>query len=172
MIALITNFSTTKLFLPKCPPTRRVPSRGSQGLRSPLEFISQEHSWLLQRHLCVWSCIPNIGAERAWFSLFILTLSFRKQLENPYNALSYRWENSHCSRPWQFVEIRTQTSLSCIGEGNGNPLQCACLESPRDGEPGGLIKAGFRKGRGTRDQIPNTRWIMEKAREFQKNIYF
>ena len=34
------------------------------------------------------------------------------------------------------------------------------------------VQAGFRKGRGTRDQIPNTRWIMEKAREFQKNIYF
>ena len=31
---------------------------------------------------------------------------------------------------------------------------------------------GFRKGRGTRDQIVNIRWIMEKAREFQKNIYF
>ena len=34
------------------------------------------------------------------------------------------------------------------------------------------VQAGFRKGRGTRDQISNTRWIMEKAREFQKNIYF
>ena len=33
------------------------------------------------------------------------------------------------------------------------------------------IQAGFRKGRGTRDQIANIRWIMEKAREFQKNIY-
>ena len=31
---------------------------------------------------------------------------------------------------------------------------------------------GFRKGRGTRDQIANIRWIMEKAREFQKNVYF
>ena len=29
-------------------------------------------------------------------------------------------------------------SLSCIGEGNGNPLQCSCLENPRDGKPGGL----------------------------------
>ena len=29
-------------------------------------------------------------------------------------------------------------SLSCTGEGNGNPLQCSCLEHPRDGEPGGL----------------------------------
>ena len=34
------------------------------------------------------------------------------------------------------------------------------------------IQAGFRKGRGTRDQIPNIRWITEKTREFQKNIYF
>ena len=34
------------------------------------------------------------------------------------------------------------------------------------------VQAGFRKGRGNRDQIANIRWIMEKAREFQKNIYF
>ena len=34
------------------------------------------------------------------------------------------------------------------------------------------VQDGFRKGRGTRDQIANIRWITEKAREFQKNIYF
>ena len=34
------------------------------------------------------------------------------------------------------------------------------------------VQAGFRKGRGTRDQIADIHWIMEKAREFQKNIYF
>ena len=34
------------------------------------------------------------------------------------------------------------------------------------------VQAGFRKGRGTRDQLVNILWIMEKAREFQKNIYF
>ena len=34
------------------------------------------------------------------------------------------------------------------------------------------VQTGFRKGRGTRDQITNIHWIMEKAREFQKNIYF
>ena len=33
-------------------------------------------------------------------------------------------------------------SLSCIGEGNGNPLQGSCLENPRDGEPGGLPSMG------------------------------
>ena len=34
-----------------------------------------------------------------------------------------------------------------------------------------MVQAGFRKGRGTRDQIANIHWIIEKAREFQKNIY-
>ena len=34
------------------------------------------------------------------------------------------------------------------------------------------VQAGFRKGRGTRDQIANTHWITEKLREFHKNIYF
>ena len=35
-----------------------------------------------------------------------------------------------------------------------------------------VVQAGFRKGRGTRHQIANIHWIIEKAREFQKNIYF
>ena len=34
------------------------------------------------------------------------------------------------------------------------------------------VQAGFRKGRGTRDQMTNIHWIIEKAREFQKNVYF
>ena len=34
------------------------------------------------------------------------------------------------------------------------------------------VQVGFRKGRGTRDKIANIRWIIRKAREFQKNIYF
>ena len=36
-------------------------------------------------------------------------------------------------------------SLSCTGEGNGNPLQCSCLENPRDGEPGGLPSMGLHR---------------------------
>ena len=35
-----------------------------------------------------------------------------------------------------------------------------------------VVQAGFRKGRGTRDQTANIRWIIKKAREFQKNMYF
>ena len=40
------------------------------------------------------------------------------------------------------VRHDSATSLSRIGEGNGNPLQCSCLENPRDGEPGGLPSMG------------------------------
>ena len=52
-----------------------------------------------------------------------------------------------CS-PWGCTESDTTEqlhfhfSLSCIGEGSGNPLQCSCLENPRDGEPGGLPSMG------------------------------
>ena len=38
--------------------------------------------------------------------------------------------------------LHFQFSLSCIGKGNGNPLQCSCLENPRDGKPGGLPSMG------------------------------
>ena len=45
---------------------------------------------------------------------------------------------------WYMTELLPfHFSLSCIGEGNGNPLQCSCLQNPRDGEPGGLPTMGF-----------------------------
>ena len=51
------------------------------------------------------------------------------------------------------------------GEGQVRFQQCVNRELPD-------VQAGFRKGRGTRDQIANICWIMEKTREFQKSIYF
>ena len=39
-------------------------------------------------------------------------------------------------------QLHFHFSLSCVGEGNGNPLQCSCLENPRDGKPGGLPSMG------------------------------
>ena len=47
-----------------------------------------------------------------------------------------------------------------------SPSQTSTLRELQD------IQAGIRKGRGTRDQITNIRWIIEKARVFQKNVYF
>ena len=55
-----------------------------------------------------------------------------------------------CS-PWDLEELDTTErlhfhfSLLCFGEGNGNPLQCFCLENPRTGEPGGLPSMGLHR---------------------------
>ena len=56
-------------------------------------------------------------------------------------------------------------TLTLLGNLQARLQQYMNCELPHD-------QAGFRKGRGTRDQIANVYWIMEKAREFQKNIYF
>ena len=44
-------------------------------------------------------------------------------------------------------QIHFHFSLSCSGEGNGSPLQCSCVENPRDGEPGGLLSMGSHRVR-------------------------
>ena len=57
---------------------------------------------------------------------------------------SHGWRGLVGCSPWGHWESNTTErlhfhfSLSCNGEGNGNPLQCSCLENARDGEPGGL----------------------------------
>ena len=55
--------------------------------------------------------------------------------------------------------MKSKTSLNALGNPN------LCCERPD-------VQAGFRKGRGTRDQIANILWIIKNAREFQKNTYF
>ena len=59
------------------------------------------------------------------------------------------------------------THLTCQqSNAQNSPSQASAVHELLD------VQAGFRKGRGARDQIANIRWIMEKAREFQKNICF
>ena len=61
---------------------------------------------------------------------------------------SHGWRSLLGCSPWGRKELDTTErlhfhfSLSCVGEGNGNPLQCSCLENPREGEPGGLPSLG------------------------------
>ena len=61
---------------------------------------------------------------------------------------SHEWRSLEGCSPWGRLESETTErlhfhfSLSCTGEGNGNPLQCSCLENPRDGEPSGLPSMG------------------------------
>ena len=61
---------------------------------------------------------------------------------------SHGWRSLVGCSPWGRKESDTTEqlhfhfSLPCLGEGNGNPLQCSCLENPRDGKPGGLPSMG------------------------------
>ena len=61
---------------------------------------------------------------------------------------SHGWRSLVSYSPWGRKEsdmteqLHFHFSLTCIGEGNGNPLQCSCLENPREGEPGGLPSMG------------------------------
>ena len=64
---------------------------------------------------------------------------------------SHGWRSLVGCSPWGHEEsdmtkqLHFHFSFSCIGEGNGNPLQCSCLENSRDGEPGGLPSMGSHK---------------------------
>ena len=79
-------------------------------------------------------------------------LVFWRRQWHPTPALlpgkSHGWRSLVGRSPWGRQESETTErlhfhfSLSCIGEGNGNPLQCSCLENSRDGEPGGLPSMG------------------------------
>ena len=66
---------------------------------------------------------------------------------------SHGWRSLVGCSPWRGKESDTTErlhfglSLSCIGEGNGNPLQCSCLENPRCREPGGLPSMGSHRVR-------------------------
>ena len=79
--------------------------------------------------------------------------SFQSQRKAmPKNAQTTEQLHSHASKvTFKILQARLQKCVNC--------------ELPD-------VQAGFRKGRGTRDQIANIRWIIEKARPFQKNIYF
>ena len=74
-----------------------------------------------------------------------------------------KWElaRERCGRKW------SKWSEEHLKSPGGKPIfqQYVNRELPD-------VQAGFRKGKGTRDQIANICWIMEKAREFQKSIYF
>ena len=69
------------------------------------------------------------------------------------NSSTLAWKIPWTEEPGRLQSMRllrvghnwgTSLSLSCAGEGNGSPLQCSCLENPRDGEPGGLPSMGSR----------------------------
>ena len=88
-------------------------------------YLKQSLPILLKRHICVDLHYPT---QRQWHPTPVLL-----------PGKSHGWRNLVGCRPWGHKQSETTErlhfhfSLSCIGEGNGNPLQCSCLENPRDG---------------------------------------
>ena len=116
-----------------------------------------------KRYLCrVLFCLMVRILEFGRCSKFRVISAFCFNLQFPYDIWRRRWHptpvlspgKSHgrrglvgCSPRGRQESDTTERlhchfSLSCIGEGSGNPLQCSCLENPRDREPGGLPSMG------------------------------
>ena len=79
-------------------------------------------------------------------------------------AIPKKGNAKECSN-YHIIELISHASNMMLKILQDRPQQYANCELPS-------VQAGIRKGRGTRDQYANIRWIMEKAIEFQKNIYF
>ena len=137
------------------PGSERSPGEGNGN---PLQYSCLENSmdgggW--------WATVYGVAKSQTWLSDFtFLKLGWGGEESFPYGRRQWHPTpvllpgESHGRRtlvgcsPWGHEESDTterlpfRFSLSCIGEGNGNPLQCSCLENPRDGKPGGLPSMG------------------------------
>ena len=79
---------------------------------------------------------------------------------------SHGWRSLEGCSPWgcwgsdTTERLHFHFELSCIGGGNGNPLQCSCLENPRDGEPGGLPSMGSHRVGHNWSDLAVAAWVM------------
>ena len=101
-------------------------------VKSWVRLSDWTHSNVFRVHLCY----RGIGTS---FFLWLIsgTPPQYPWLENPWTEEPGRLQSMGSLRVGDTIQIEQlhfHFSLSCIGEGNGNPLQCSCLESPRDGE--------------------------------------
>ena len=111
--------------------------------------------------LCAESIQSRLCEEKKIFNLphfkpFVVKLTWRRQWHPTPVRLpgkSHGWRSLVGCSPWGREESDTTKrlhfhfSLSCIGEGNGNPLQCSCLENPRDGGAWWAAVYGVAQGR-------------------------
>ena len=129
-------------------------------IRVGCHFLLQEFqlSYFKSYKMMLWKCCTQYASKFGKLSsghkIGKGQFSFQSQRKASQECSNYCTTalTSHASKVMlKILQVRLQECMNC--------------ELPD-------VQAGFRKGRGTRDQIGNICWIMEKAREFQKNIYF
>ena len=101
-------------------------------------------SLVIQNYIFWWSNLSILSFVASAFGVSIPSSDNRRGHWHPTPVLSpgksHGWRNLVGCSPWGRTEsdmterLHFHFSLSCTGEGNGNPLQCSCLENPRDGE--------------------------------------
>ena len=117
---------------------------------------------------CIWGTYPRLW-RRGWNKKVFLNLTFKTNLErfwkrSVFILIPKKGNARECSN-YHTIALISHASKVMLKILRARLKQYVNHEFPD-------LQAGFRKGRGTRDQVANIRWIMEKAREFQKNIYF
>ena len=121
-------------------PGSRRPPGGGHG--NPLQYYCLENT--MDRG----ACLQSTGSQRIGCSYVrteekaMATHSSTLAWKMPWTEEPGRLKSMGSLRVSTTKQLHFHFSLSCIGEGNGNPLQCSCLENPRDGEPGGLPSMG------------------------------
>ena len=113
------------------------------GIKLSVSDSVLEKSWVILLFLLKNSLLvfPRGSMRRRWWHSTPVLLPGK----------SHGWRSLVGCSPWGLEELeRTERlhfhfSLSCIGEGNGSPLRCSCLENPRTGEPGGLPSMGLHR---------------------------
>ena len=134
---------------------------------------------MIQWMLATWSLVPlpflkpawTSGSSRftycwslAWKTLSITLLAFRQSQPSVFIPIPKKGNAKECSN-YCTITLISHASKIMLKILQARLQQYMNRELPD-------VQAGFRKGRGTRDQVANIHWIMGKAREFQKNIYF
>ena len=135
--------------------------------------------------LAIWSLIPPPFLKPAWTSVELFQILKDDAVKVLHSICQQIWKTQQWPQDWKrsvFIPILKKGNakecsnyhkivlISHTSKVMLKILQARLLQYVNHELPD--VQAGFRKGRGTRDQIANIRWIMEKAREFQKNIYF
>ena len=116
--------------------------------------LSYFKSWKMM----LWKCCPQYASKFGKLS------SGHRTGKGQFSSQSKKGNDKECSN-YHTIALISHASKVMLKILQARLQQYVNRELPD-------VQAGFRKGRGTRDQIDNICWIMEKAREFQKNIYF
>ena len=137
-------------------------------LRVPRE--GRNPDWSLARSGEAWPCGSEPGVWTEYTLLGMMRFAFRKVTQLPYESWPQDWKRSvfipilKKGKSKEYSNYHTIALISHASKVMFKIFQARLQQYVNQVLPD--VQAGFRKGRGTRDQIANIRWIIEKAREF------